>query len=295
MAENLEFDTAEYQKSEINIENNKIIYTFCNKKSEYAGRVFYTTNFQSNKIEFDRNITTLKGFDYPTVLKVFGYNTIEEEGVSYPMVITEFMKRKSFDNLFVALQHRCESRSWSDTKKYITTIGIAYAIKYLHSKDFIHRNLRPSKILFDKDYYPHVSCLDTLIDPDENVTESFYKSDSIEYLAPELLNDPQDYSKSTDIYAYSIIVYMLLTGKSPFRDPKSIRCDIEKQNYPNVDEICDELSSFFKCCWYNEPSSRPSIEEIIDLLVSDDVKDQFGNVDYNEIDNYIANLDALDE
>ena len=46
--------------------------------------------------------------------------------------------------------------NWTPTKKYISLIGIAAAMRYLHENNIIHRDLKPQNILIDADYYPRV-------------------------------------------------------------------------------------------------------------------------------------------
>lgn len=286
MEDSLEFDITKYNQQKVHIQGTKYIYRFCNDSEEYTGKVFYININKSNQNKFDEKISILKNTNYPTILKVFGYSLIKEEDKSYPIIITEFMNRKSLDNLFYAASHSNMSKSFTDTKKYITTIGVAYAIRFMHSKDLIHKNLRPSKILFDQEYRPHVSYLDIILDPEEK------QATDLIYLAPEIFDDPQNYSKSSDIYAYSMIIYQLLSGKPPFKNPHNIKNDIENQNYPDTSMFDDCLSSFFESCWYNDPQDRPTIDQIIELFTTEDMKEQFGEVDEDEISKYLLNIEA---
>ena len=45
---------------------------------------------------------------------------------------------------------------WNPTKKYISLLGIADAMRYLHEHRVIHSYLKPENVLIDEDYYPRV-------------------------------------------------------------------------------------------------------------------------------------------
>lgn len=56
-------------------------------------------------------------------------------------------------------RHLLAPHEWTDTKKYINLLGIALGMKYLHSQNVVQRDLKPSNILLDENFYPHISAI----------------------------------------------------------------------------------------------------------------------------------------
>ena len=83
-------------------------------------------------------------------------------------------------------------------------------LDYLHNKGFIHKDLKPDNLLFDKDGYLKIT--------DFGYTEVIFstiKIGSLPYMSPEIYKKaPHD--KSVDFYALGIICYEVLYEKRPF-------------------------------------------------------------------------------
>lgn len=99
---------------------------------------------------------------------------------------------------------------------------------YLDSKKIMHRDLKPENmILKDKSKLIDSTLkiidfgLATKIDEEEYL---FKRCGTPGYVAPEIINAPSNenihYTTKCDVFSAGIILYILLTGKSPF-DGKS--------------------------------------------------------------------------
>ena len=101
----------------------------------------------------------------------------------------------------------------SRAKFYICELILA--LEYLHQKDIIFRDLKPSNVLLDKD--GHIKLIDFGLSK-EGVNDNYYTKSfcgSLGYLAPEILFK-QRYGKSVDWYSLGIIFYEMLTGTIPY-------------------------------------------------------------------------------
>ena len=119
------------------------------------------------------------------------------------------------------------------TLKYIIIYGIAAGMSYLHANDVIHRDLKPANIYLDS-FYPKISGFniskeinDNKIQPNETI------KGTPAYIAPEIYLY-KGYSKASDVYSFSLIVFELLTGTKPYQmmmNPKEIKTEVvEKGN-----------------------------------------------------------------
>jgi serine/threonine protein kinase len=100
--------------------------------------------------------------------------------------------------------------------------GIALAMPFVHARGFIHRDLRPEKILLDcdwsvriADFGPSISLNNPAIPamPHLNTKAGVPFIDSHSF-APELMDD--QCSQRSDILAFGTVLFELLTGKRAF-------------------------------------------------------------------------------
>ena len=91
------------------------------------------------------------------------------------------------------------------------------------------------------------------------------------YLPPEaLFRTPQDTDskkKARDVYAYGCLVCEIATEQLAFEDTMQER---KKNFYTPLDSMSSEfapLDEVVSACTHNEPKKRPSLEEILDMLV----------------------------
>ncbi len=94
-------------------------------------------------------------------------------------------------------------------------LQICQAVAYAHSKGFIHRDLKPSNIMIGP--YGVVVILDwgLVALADEKRERDGKVSGSVEYIAPELIfGEPPSYQ--TEVYSLGMILYQMLTLRSPF-------------------------------------------------------------------------------
>ena len=285
-------DSDEFKK----IENYKIIELF--KKTN-----FYTSYLVENKennmkfiaksysfelsnllrheiINFCTEVNIIAQLNHPTILKLINYIPINFDNQPKPVVIVENYQETLY-HVFKTIKKYVIPK-WDDTQKLITMYGIASGMAYLHSHDIIHRDLKPNNIYFDENYYPRISGFH----PSRYVSNE--KINRLQgtpaYLAPEV-HENYEYSKSSDVYSFSLIIYEMMTGEKPYYNltsPKKIKKCItmklnkEEEEDDDLKDIMDKAGRpFFNTpipkayqklierCWSPDPKSRPTFEEIV--------------------------------
>ncbi len=96
-------------------------------------------------------------------------------------------------------------------------IEIARAVDYLHQHGIVHCDLKPSNILLDNDQ-PLITDfgLSRVLEPDSGIDTMDQRrlEGTIPYMAPEQARGEPE--KASDIHALGAILFVLLTGRTPF-------------------------------------------------------------------------------
>ncbi|KAL5222276.1 hypothetical protein ABZP36_026989 [Zizania latifolia] len=154
--------------------------------------------------------------------------------------------------------------------------GIAKGIEYLHSSGankppLVHQNISADRVLVDYTYKPLISGsgLNKLL-VDDLVFSTLKASAAMGYLAPEYTTIGR-FSEKSDVYAFGVIVFQILTGKSktmqlPF-EPGNVEGLIDsnlKGCYSAVEAA--RLAKIALLCTSENPDQRPTMEELLQEL-----------------------------
>ena len=129
----------------------------------------------------------------------------------YLFIVMELMRGGSLRDL---IRERYKKEEYFLTEEEASTImrGIINGIHYLHSLNLSHRDIKPENIMFrDKDKLDNVKLLDLglAIELEEYFDKT--RCGTLIYMAPEQLAG-KGYSKTVDIWAAGMILYILCSG-----------------------------------------------------------------------------------
>lgn len=103
------------------------------------------------------------------------------------------------------------------------------------------------------------------------------------YLAPEFFEEFH-FSNASNSFALAIILYQLISNR---RSIKIGRLRYACYNDLLVDDLSNEIQSYFINSLDTNPLNRPTIDQIYDQLQTDDFKSAFGDINEEEVTKYI--------
>jgi serine/threonine-protein kinase len=159
---------------------------------------------------FEREAAIGRDLDHAGVMKVF-----RDEDPSHLYMVMEWVEGRELRKLLM------ERGKLPAERAVAITIGICKALAYIHSCGVVHRDLKPENIMVDKD--DRTKLIDFGIAGRAGARQLTFGSLSQimgtpDYIAPEQVNGKAGDARS-DVYALGVMLYEMLTGKTPFRGP----------------------------------------------------------------------------
>jgi len=131
-------------------------------------------------------------------------------------------------------------------------LEIAKGLNYLHSQNMIHRDLRDRHILFDEDWHAKLTGF-SLSKVRSGVIQTAKKTQELSFWsAPELFGRCSYATIKTDVYAYGLILWELVTGQK-----------LEEYREDILETVPKVYADIIRQCLDKDPSKRPSLEVVI--------------------------------
>jgi len=159
------------------------------------------------RVRFEREAKTIAKLEHSAIVPV--YDVGEEDG--QPYFVMRYMTGGTLSERLAI-----GSLSIQDAAHIIDRI--ASALDEAHAKGFIHRDLKPGNILFDRAGEPYISDfgIAKFTSSQTNVTGSAIVGTPA-YLSPEQAQGDANVDGRSDIYAVGVILFEMLSGQQPYR------------------------------------------------------------------------------
>lgn len=168
------------------------------------------TRYEVDKICYNNELPTIKAFDHRNIMHVIEAGTYSNT----VCVVSEYIGSTRLDEFL-------KGRGALDVPTSLNLISqLASALRYAHSKNIIHRNLKASNIgifISDGSYQPKIFDFGLSYIIDYSSTPSELVDDNFGFMSPEstgLLDRKVD--ARSDLYSLGVLLYRFITGSYPF-------------------------------------------------------------------------------
>ncbi len=177
------------------------------------------------RTRFEQVAQALTTIEHPAIVPIYGFGEFNNQ----PYLVMPYMEGAPF-----ACQLELGPFSINEAVGYIERL--APALQFAHNAGLIHRNIKPSNVLFDGDGSPYLADFGLIAfgRPFAQISGHIVVG-TPEYIAPELA-EPGTASPLADVYALGVLLYRMLSGHLPYDGHSAIeifRGHIEKP-VPNL-------------------------------------------------------------
>lgn len=209
---------------------------------------------------FEREAKAVARLSHPNVVNVHRYGRLPDDT---PYMVMQYVKGRS-----LAERLKAEGPlSVQETRRILAEVASALAAA--HREGIVHRNVRPSKILYEGETgrvllsdFGIAAILATEEEDAPRLTRPGQVLGDPRYMSPESL-EGGGLTARADVYSLGIVGYELLTGQSPYGDRPSaqlVAAHLQEEPQPVRSlrpDVPDDLADLLERCLAKKPSHRP--------------------------------------
>lgn len=231
--------------------------------------------------EFLTEINTISNVKHPNLVTLIGCCV---EG-SNRILVYEYVANNSLDRALLGYTSNRSLLNWE--RRSAIVLGTARALAFLHEElnpPIVHRDIKASNILLDKDYLPKIGDFGLAkLFPDDITHISTRIAGTTGYLAPEYALGGH-LTKKADVYSFGVLILEIVSGQSSsksswggsykfllewawqlYEEGRLLELvDSELKDYPEDEVMRYMIVAFF--CTQATASRRPSMSQVIEML-----------------------------
>ena len=213
-----------------------------------------TASDEDQFVRFRREGEALARLNHPNIVKMI--DMVDHHGDQY--LVMEYVTGGDLQQLMQA------EPNLSVERVIDIALELADALTRAHHLNIIHRDIKPANVLIADDGTPRLSDFGVALF-DEALGSGASISGTYAYLSPEAISS-QMVDERTDIWAFGVMIYEMLTGKRPFSGDNMTQLIISILNEPLQEiqtirpDVSNDLSDLIWRMLAKEPDKRiPSV------------------------------------
>ena len=212
-----------------------------------------TNEISKNKILYETNL--MRGLCHPSVTKIL--ETFETD--QYYLIIMEYI---SGGNLQSFIKKR---RKLGEKTSKILFRQIIQALKYIHSKNIVHRDIKLENILLDLNNIIKICDFGVgkLIKPGVMLRD---QCGTPVYMAPEIIKGEGYEGPPVDVWSAGVALYIMLTGNIPFNKDKNhdLKYSILNCEFKKIKDVSDQVNDLISKILEKNPNKRITVDQILE-------------------------------
>ncbi|KAL2523526.1 Protein kinase superfamily protein [Abeliophyllum distichum] len=235
--------------------------------------------------EFLTEIVVISGIEHENLVKLYGCCA---EG-DHRILVYGYLENNSLSQTLLGGRSSGMQFSWKTRTKIC--VGVARGIMFLHEEiqpHIVHRDIKASNILLDKNLNPKISDFGLAkLFPENQTHISTRVAGTIGYMAPEYASRGQ-LTRKADIYSFGVLLMEVVSGRSntnkrlPAEDRYILKrawrlyeegnlvhfVDSALEGDFDVDEACKYLKIGLLCT-QEKPNNRPSMSIVVRMMTGE--------------------------
>ncbi|XP_077980864.1 serine/threonine-protein kinase PLK1-like isoform X2 [Glandiceps talaboti] len=222
----------------------------------YAGKIIPKTRISKphQRQKLEREIDVHSQLSHRNIVQFFDY--FDDDDHVY--IILELCNKKSLIHIMK------QRKTLTEPEVRFFLLQIIEGVRYLHSENVIHRDLKLGNILLSDSLEIKLADfgLATRLEFDGDRKRTICGTPN--YIAPEVL-EKIGHSYEADIWAIGCIMYTMLVGKPPFEGTtlKETYLKVRTNKYNLPSSLHSSAKDLLKQLFTSKPEDRPALEEIM--------------------------------
>jgi serine/threonine protein kinase len=160
----------------------------------------------ADRLRFEREAQAVARLSHPHICQLYDYG----ESSGRPYMVLELLVGGSLD---ARLE---EGRPLPDSETARIAAELASALAYAHAEGVLHRDVKPTNVLFDSEHRVKLADFGIARLTDATtLTEAGMRLGTAAYISPEQSRG-EPVTPATDVYAFGAVLFQMLTGRPPF-------------------------------------------------------------------------------
>ena len=224
----------------------------------------------------------LAKLDHPNIIKF--YDVFESKKPKHMInIVTEYADGGDLSEKIKERKNKNGNFTESEILDYFTQICLA--IRHIHEKKIIHRDLKSGNIFLMKNGFVKLGDFGIAKNFQRTIDKAKTMVGTPYYLSPEMI-ESKPYDSKSDIWSLGVLLYEMMTFKMPFNANSlaSLIIKITRGNYSPPPVIyTKDLRELVSKCLTLDPKNRPTIKEILGMpFIKFHIKSFLDEAQYNK-------------